>query len=128
MGYLLDTNSIICYLEDSLPFNGMNLLNTIVDDEPLLSSITKIETLGYNFKSVEEQITMETFINGSTVLEINNDIVNKTIELRKIKKIKLPDAIIAATALVHNLTLITRNTSDFKNIVDLIVIDPHKIN
>ena len=40
----------------------------------------------------------------------------QTITLRKKHKIKLPDAIIAATALVHNLTLLTRNEKDFSKI------------
>jgi predicted nucleic acid-binding protein len=70
---------------------------------------------------------METFINGSTILELNNDIVEKTIAIRKSKKIKLPDAIIAATALVYDLVVVSRNTSDFKNIQGLQVIDPHSL-
>ncbi|MFM9836651.1 MAG: PIN domain-containing protein [Cyclobacteriaceae bacterium] len=58
---------------------------------------------------------------------INDFIIEKTIELRKTHKTKLPDAIIAATAIVYDLTLISRNTSDFKNIEGLKVIDPHKL-
>jgi hypothetical protein len=103
------------------------LLNTIVDEEPLISVVTKMETLGYNFNSFEEQTTMETFINGCTLIDLNNDIVNTTITIRKSKRMKLPDAIIAATALVGNLTLITRNTTDFKNIQGLQILDPHNM-
>jgi predicted nucleic acid-binding protein len=44
--------------------------------------------------------------------------------VRKANKIKLPDAIITAPALVYNFTLITRNTKDFKNIEGLEVINP----
>ena len=127
MGYLLDTNVVINYLDASLPLVGMQLLNTIVDDEPMTSIVTKMETLGYNFESFEEQLTIETFINGSSVLDLSNDIVSKTIAIRKTKRIKLPDAIIAATALVYSLTLISRNTFDFKNIDDLQIIDPHSL-
>lgn len=86
MGYLLDTNAVINYLDASLPVAGMHLLNTIVDQEPMASIVTKIETLGYAFKSVEEQAIMETFINGSTILHLNDEIVDKTIALRKSKK------------------------------------------
>ena len=127
MGYLLDTNAVINYLDASLPVAGMHLLNTIVDQEPMASIVTKIETLGYAFKSVEEQAIMETFINGSTILHLNDEIVDKTIALRKSKKMKLPDAIIAATALVYNLVVILRNTADFKNIPGLQVINPHHL-
>jgi len=42
-------------------------------------------------------------------------------------KIKLPDAIIAATAIVYDLILVTRNISDFKNIDGLHVVDPHML-
>lgn len=61
------------------------------------------------------------------IFELENEIKLKTAEIRKGSKIKLPDAIIAATALIQNLTLLTRNISDFKNIVGLQVIDPFKI-
>ncbi len=127
MSYLLDTNTVINFLGASLPVAGMRLLNTTVDDNPIVSIITKIETLGFNFKSMEEQTIVEMFINGSTVIDLSDDIVSKTIEIRKTKKIKLPDAIIAATALVYDLVLISRNTSDFTNIDGLKVIDPHSL-
>jgi predicted nucleic acid-binding protein len=51
-------------------------------------------------------------------------VIAKTIELRKKYRIKLPDAIIAATAIVHELTLITRNTPDFKSINGLKLLSP----
>ncbi len=125
MRFLLDTNVVINYLEASLPKEGMLFLNKIVDEKPIISIITKIETLGYNFKSIDEQIIMETFINASTILNISDDIVDKTITIKKFKKIKLPDAIIVATALHNDLVLITRNLADFKNIEELEVTDSY---
>jgi len=127
MGYLIDSNAVINYLDASLPMAGRQLLNTIVDEESIISVVTKMETLGFNFVSAEEQTTIEMFINGSTILDLNNDIVNQTISIRKSKKIKLGDAIIAATALVYDLVLISRNISDFKNIDGLKMIDPYSL-
>lgn len=75
-----------------------------------------MEILGFKFKSNAQQNTIATFINGSTVLDLNNDIVDKTIAIRQIKKNHLPDAIIAATAIVFGFTLITRNVKDFRTI------------
>lgn len=124
MKYLLDTNAVINFLGASMPDHSMKVMNNIVDRDSIISIITKMETLGFNFKSEDEQFTMEYFVEGSTVLQINNDIVNKTIDIRKTKKLKLPNAIIAATALVYDLTLITRNTSDFEDIQGLKVINP----
>lgn len=124
MRYLLDTNVVIHFLGGSLTVHGMDLISEIVDSDSIISVITKMETLGFNFKSREEKFTMEYFVEASTVLKLNDAIVNKTIDIRKIRKLKLPDAIIAATALVHDLTLITRNTSDFADIQSLKVINP----
>lgn len=67
------------------------------------------------------------FIALADVIEINKAIINQTISLRKARRIKLPDAIIAATAIVHNLTLISHNTKDFVNITGLIIFDPYKL-
>ena len=52
------------------------------------------------------------------------DITEKTIEIRKQAKIKLPDAIIAASALVNNAVLVTANVKDFKMIDGISIINP----
>jgi len=61
------------------------------------------------------------------IIPLNDDIVKTTIEIRKKNKIKTPDAIIAATAIVLGYTLITRNTNDFKKLDSLKIIDPWSI-
>ncbi len=127
MEYLLDTNIIIQLLGNSLPQSRMSKMYEILDKEVMVSIITQMETLGYNFDSNEEQILFETFISESTILTINNAIIDETIAIRKSKKIKLPDAIIAATAKIHNLILISQNTSDFKNIHGLKMENPIEI-
>ena len=63
----------------------------------------------------------------STILTLNDDIVEVCIEIRKNHKTKLPDAIIAATAIVYDLVIITRNTSDFSKIKDIQVLNPHHL-
>ena len=125
--YLLDTNIVIYYLKAALPLKAMQLLNTIVDDQPTLSVITKIEVLGFNSPNKEEQDITTLFIEAADIINLDETIVAQTIELRKQLHIKLPDAIIAATAMVYNLTLLTRNTSDFNRIPNLLLIDPYLI-
>jgi predicted nucleic acid-binding protein len=56
--YLLDTNTVINYLDNSIPASAILFLNKIVDDACNISIITKIETLGYNFKYNEEKNMM----------------------------------------------------------------------
>ena len=102
----------------------MQQLHTIVDEQPLISVITKIELLGFNAATIEEQTITEIFIDASLIFNLDEAVINQTIELRKQHRIKLPDAIIAATAIAYDLTLITRNTGDFDKIAALKCIDP----
>lgn len=67
------------------------------------------------------------FISDTLIIESQSEIKSKTAEIRMQHKIKLPEAIIAATALVYDLTLLTRNTTDFKQIGRLKVIDPFSL-
>ena len=70
---------------------------------------------------------IKNFITDSLVLDISPDVIAHCVALRKNKRIKTPDAIIAATALAYNFTLITNNEKDFTNIKGLKFINPHKI-
>jgi predicted nucleic acid-binding protein len=67
---------------------------------------------------------IQNFISDSLVIELEFPIKLKTAYIRKHHKIKLPDAIIAATALVYDLTLVTRNTKDFVAISGLTIVNP----
>lgn len=124
--FLIDTNSVIDYLGSKLPKTGMDFMNGIIDHTPIISVITKIELLGFNTADKHYEL-LKNFILDSVVLNLNDEVVDCCIELRKAHKTKLPDAIIAATAMVNGLKIISRNTKDFKNIVDLEVIDPHHL-
>ncbi|MGN6248483.1 MAG: type II toxin-antitoxin system VapC family toxin, partial [Ginsengibacter sp.] len=75
----------------------------------------------------EDLSLINDFISESVVFGLTEDIIQRTISLRKSKKIKLPDAVIAATALENNLQLLTLNVKDFKNISGLTIIDANKL-
>ena len=124
--YLIDTNSIIDYLGRKLPSNSMTYMHGVIDLVPNISIISKIELLSFN-TSPDSYSVLYNFVKDSNVPELNHNIVDTCITLRKNYKTKLPDAIIAASAIVHNLTLITRNTSDFKNIQGLQIFDPYTL-
>lgn len=124
--YLIDSNVVIDYLSQKLPSKSMDFINGIIDATPNISVITKIEVLGFNSDN-ESYLLLNEFINDSNVLEISNQVVEKCIDIRKNYKTKLPDAIIAATAIVNGMYIISRNVADFKNIKGLQVIDPYLI-
>lgn len=123
--HLIDSNAIIEFLGGILPDSGATWLQQLTEQNShSLSVINRIELLSFN-GSHEEMQTLTEFIEASDQFHLTEPVVLKTIEIRQQSKIKLPDAIIAATALVHQLVLVTRNTEDFKNIVGLTVINPH---
>jgi predicted nucleic acid-binding protein len=123
-GYLIDTNVVIDYLENKLPEHSL----TLIDDLNIqISIISRMELLAWP-KASESQLAILTgFINASNVLSLSEDIILKTIDIRKDYRVKLPDAIIAATAIINDFSLFTRNITDFKKINGLTIIDPYSI-
>lgn len=75
-----------------------------------------MEVLGYRFENDLEKRTIEKLCDLFPVIGLNQEIVDKVISIRQTHKIKLPDAIIMATAIVTDHGLITANVSDFMNI------------
>jgi len=124
--FLIDTNVIIDYTSNLIPGNGTAFVENIFNTAFNTSVVVKIEVLGYNDAPAKMHL-LEEFLASATIFPLDDAVTQKTIELRRIKKIKLGDAVIAATALLHNLTLITRNTTDFKDIAGLISVNTHDL-
>ena len=124
--YLIDTNVVIDYLGNRLPHAGMDFMHGVMNNMPAISVITKIELLGFNTNPAHYQI-LENFVQDVTLFELSAGIVESCIMIRKEYKTKVPDAIIAATALENKLELLTRNVADFKNIRTLTVLNPHRL-
>lgn len=93
--------------------------------EPRISIITLIEIFSNPRSKDKEIIELKNFSDMATVYNVDRDIVN--IDLRRLYKMKLPDALIAAAALFYQLTLITRNQKDFERIDDIEIINPHAL-
>jgi predicted nucleic acid-binding protein len=125
MNYLFDTNTVIYYLQQQFPTRAMNFIDNLLTNAiPSLSVITEIELLCWKTATPQDIKLLQEFINDSVVIELEKTIKLKTIEIRKQHKIKLPDAIIAATALTYHIPLITRNIIDFKDIAGIILQNP----
>ncbi len=84
--------------------------------KPGISIISYIESLGYPFKSQAEQFYMQQICSSCQLFGLDDLIVLETINLRKKFRIKLPDAIIYATAMVDGSPLLTNNINDFKSL------------
>lgn len=88
------------------------------------STITRIEVLGYRKFNKDEEMKLFRMLSCFHECEVIRPIVDKTIELRKSGSIKIPDAIIAASAIIHDAALITRNESDFSEVMGLKMLNP----
>jgi len=89
-----------------------------------LSILTKIEFLGWDKHSSEGFEKCRRLIELANVYVVDEDIAEQAIELKRQSKIKLADAVIAATAIVNNFKLVTRNVEDYKAVKELEVINP----
>jgi toxin FitB len=119
-GYILDTNVAIYFLQGRLPHQATLFLKEVLQRKARISVITKIELLSWE----EYPPVSSDFVNRSDVFSLTEPVIKACIDIRKKYKTKLPDAIIAATSIVHGLRLITRNASDFKKIKELSWVNP----
>lgn len=115
MAYLIDTNVVIYY------FNGLTedeKLHEIITNSFNISIITKIEFLGWGEFLADESLYSKAkeFISYANVFELDEEIAEQTIALRQRFKTKTPDAIIAATALINGLTVVTNNSDEFNRL------------
>ena len=123
--YLWDTNIAIYYLQQQFPSGAEKFMDDLLKEEQLvISAITEIELLCWKTAAQKDLEVLRNFINDALVIELEQPIKLRAADIRKAYKIKLPDAIIAATALVYNLTLLSRNISDFGGISGLKIINP----
>lgn len=107
INYLLDT----CFIIEL--YNGhQNVLDMIENnhielEQCAISPINRMEILGFGSLRDNDTKNLENLLDNLTSLPINRNVENKVIELRKRYKIKLPDAIVLATALIHHLELLS---------------------
>ncbi|MDQ6982326.1 MAG: type II toxin-antitoxin system VapC family toxin [Mariprofundus sp.] len=108
MNALFDTNILIDYL------NGIEAARNelLLYDKPCISNITWMEVLVCT-SCEDEEIQLRAFLSRFTVLPVNMDVSEKGVELRRQYRMRLPDAIVWATATCNALLLVSRNTKDF---------------
>ena len=88
------------------------------------SVVSYVEALGYHRLIEAERIFLEVFFRETEILPLSDTIAQQAVRLRQQRRIGLGDSIIAATAMVHSLALVTHNTEDFRWITGLELLDP----
>lgn len=110
--YLLDSNILIYHLNGESIATDFILTNR---DLCFISRISVIEVLSFDLNA-DEELKIKQFLDSFNVIDTDREIALQTVINRRIRKIKVPDNIIASTAQVFDLTLVTRNTNDFSSL------------
>jgi hypothetical protein len=123
--YLFDTNVLIDFL------NGEPIVHDLVNQAIATrtaydSPITWIEVLCYPQLTDSESQNIRDFLHQLQIISLNETTLDRTAEIRKAVRIKLPDALIAACAIESSCTLVTRNIKDFQRIKNLRVENPYE--
>jgi len=125
LAYLWDTNAAIYYLHEDLSGISGKLIDDVARNTRIcISVITEIELYSWRSGAPVDFDIISLFVGLSRLLALEQDIKFKAADLRRQRRIKLPDAVIAATAIVYDLTLITNNTKDFAGIENLRLLNP----
>ena len=117
---LLDSNIVIY----SARSENKLLRELIAEMAPAVSGISYVEVLGYHSLTEADRELFEAFFAETRVLPLSQPVLDEAVRLRQAKKIKLGDSLIAGTALLYDLTLVTRNVDDFLGIEGLRVLNP----
>ena len=110
--YLADTNAVLYFL------SGNECMKPYVSSHFAFSVISEMELLSFPKITEDEESRIRGFLDASSCVVITDSIKNRTIELRRAYRIKVPDAIIAASAIESNLALIIADTG-FERIKEL---------
>lgn len=117
---ILDAN-IVIYAANSL---APELARFITPHDVAVPIVVKIEVYGFPRLGEVEREALDVLFRGWTVYPLDDAVMEKSIELRQERKMGLGDAIVAATALVHQQPLVTRNGDDFKHVNGLQIVNP----
>lgn len=126
MRNVIDTNVWIDALSGKLSTAAF-LKMTVQASWAGYSAITRLELFGLPGLKDEEEHKIAELLKPFPEIAVDSQIIDRAIKVRKSRRIKVPDAIIAATALEKKCSLVTRNIEDFKGIAGLVVIDPHAL-
>lgn len=117
---LADSNLII-YAASS---ENTTLVDWFAEHKPVVLAVSLVEVLGYHKLKPSEKSALEMLFAELTVLYPSSEVFQAAVELRQQHSMSLGDALIAGTALYHDMTLATHNTADFAWIPSLTLIDP----
>jgi len=107
-----------------LPAHGLTFLDNIAANELIISFVSEIELQSWDPVNPDDLNVYRQFISQCTIVGVDAAIIEETINIRRSFKLKLPDALIAATAIINDLVLVADNDKDFSRVSRLKYFNP----
>lgn len=114
---LLDTNIVLLLLGSKLNPAGLP------DGTYVVSVVTELELLSYSGLTTTEQKLIHQFLRDAEIIELSEEIKKQSVALRRKYRLRLPDAIICATAFSYDAILVTRDRA-LKRVEEIEVVIP----
>ena len=114
INYLTDTNALI-YLLD-----GQECMKPFLSERLSMSIISEMEILSYPALTEDNEKSVRGLLSKCNIIPVNDEVKEPAIKIRRAHNVKLPDAIVAATAMVNGMTLLSADKG-FEKIDGLIL-------
>ena len=102
---LLDTNAVLAFLKGQPSM--VALLEATGADSLFASVITRMELLSFHGITPDEEKHIREFLNAVSIIPLNTEVEDTAIQLRRVTRRKMPDAVVAASAIVSKAVLVT---------------------
>jgi predicted nucleic acid-binding protein len=120
--HTLDTNAIVYYLKDDTDAVAV-LRGVFAQSSPVyVSVVTELELFAFANLSRDEESLIEDLLATMSIIPLDSRIARLAALVRRHYGLKIPDSVIAATAMFTGSTLVTRNTRDFRKIANLVIL------
>jgi predicted nucleic acid-binding protein len=120
---LFDSSAIILYFNDALSTESFTLIKQAIEDGTgAISVITRAEVLAWPSHTAQSVELASAGMLGFEQINVNPEIADEAARIRRECNLKLPDALIAATAKLRDLAVVTANMRDFERVARLKVI------
>jgi toxin FitB len=120
---LFDSSAVILYFNDALAHESVALMQqAIVAGTGAISVITRAEVLAWPSHTPASIEAALSGMGGFEQVEVTAQVADEAARIRRECSLKLPDAMIAATAKLYNIPVITANVRDFERVKELTVV------
>lgn len=121
---VFDSSALILFLNDALPIETVDLLNRhLPTGRVLISAIVRAEILAWHGHSASSLDAARVLLDVCELVPVNATVADEGARIRRETGLKLPDALIAATALLQSAALVTANGKDFRRVPGLALVE-----